>query len=156
MSDWYSKITEDPDDLSPLIDAVAYYEQELTSARKDLNVDGRKIEDVQKRLPGWAEFRFNQLQELEAILKYLNLKLDKKRGEKHRFYMEKYNRAMTSRDAEKYAEGDDDVLEIALLINQIALLRNKYLGVTKGLEYLHFQLSSVVRLRVAGIEDASL
>ncbi len=155
MAGWYGKVTADPDDYTPLIECVEFYEGELIEARKQLDVKGR-IEDIQKRIPGWAEYRFNQLQELEAILKYLNLKLDKKRGEKHRFYMEKYNRAMTSRDAEKYAEGDDDVLEIALLINQIALLRNKFLGVTKGIEYLHFQISSIVRLRVAGIEDASL
>lgn len=155
MTSWYGKITEDPDDLTPLVDAMAYYEAEVERANKELNVSGR-IEEIQKRIPGWAAFRFNQLQELEAILKYLNLKMDKKRGEKHRFYMEKYARAMSSRDAEKYAEGDDDVLEIAMLINQVALVRNKFLGVSKGIEYLHYQIGGIVKLRVAGIEDATL
>lgn len=155
MAGWYGKITADPNDMSPLVDCIEFYENELIEARKQLDIKGR-IEVICKMIPGWAEYRFNQLQELEAILKYLNLKLDKKRGEKHRYYMEKYNRQLSSRDAEKYAEGDDDVLEIALLINQVALVRNKMLGVTKGIEYLHFQISSITKLRVAGIDDASL
>lgn len=152
---WYGRVTADPDDLSPLIDCAEWYEKELLEAREELKIQGR-IEVIQKKLPGMAEYRFNQLQELEAILKYLNLKLDKARSTAHRFYMEKYNRQLTSRDAEKYAEGDDTVMEIAMLVNQIALLRNKFLGVSKGIEYLHFQIGNITKLRVAGIEDASI
>jgi len=29
---------------------------------------------------------------------------------------------MTSRDAEKYANGDDDVIELAILINSVSVL----------------------------------
>jgi hypothetical protein len=155
MGGWYGRVTADPDDLMPLVDCAEFYEKELIEARMDLQITGR-IELIQKKLPGMAEFRYNQLQELEAILKYLNLKLDKARSAAHRFYMEKYNRQLTSRDAEKYAEGDDKVMEIALLVNQIALLRNKFLGVSKGIEYLHFQIGNITKLRVAGIEDASI
>jgi len=152
---WYGRITADPDDLSPLVDCFEYYEKELIEAREELQIKGR-IEVIQKKLPGMAEYRFNQLQELEAILKYLNLKLDKAKGKAYRHYMEKYDRSLSSRDADKYADSDDEVIEIALLVNQVALLRNKFLGVSKGIEYLHYQLTSIVRLRVAGIEDATL
>jgi len=152
---WYGRITADPDDLSPLIDCFAYYEKEIEEARKDLNISGR-IEVIQKRLPGMAEYRFNQLQELEAILKYLNIKFDKAKVAAYRNYMEKYDRALTSRDADKYADSDDAVIELALLVNQVALLRNKFLGISKGIEYLHFQIGNITKLRVAGIEDASL
>jgi len=152
---WYGRITADPDDLSPLVECFAYYEAQLEEARKELNVSGR-IEVIQKKLPGMAEYRYNQLQELEAILRYLELKFNKAKGKAHRHYMEKYDRALTSRDAEKYADSDDEVLEIALLVNQVSLLRNKFLGVSKGIEYLHFQIGNITKLRVAGIEDASL
>lgn len=153
---WYGRITADPDDLTPLVECFEYYEAELEDARKDLNLKGKRIEDIQKRLPGMAEYRFNQLQELEAILKYLNLKLDRVKGKAYRNYMEKYDRALTSRDADKYADSDDSVLEVALLVNQVALLRNKYLGISKGIEYLHFQIGNISKLRIAGIEDATL
>ena len=155
MSGWYARVTNDPDDFSPIADCVAYYEGQLAEARKDLEVSGR-VEIIAKKLPGLAEYRYNQLQELEAILKYLNIKFDKTRGHAYRHYMEKYDRALTGRDAEKYADTDDKVFNLALLINQIALLRNKFLGISKGLEMLNYQISNIIKLRVAGIEDASL
>lgn len=155
MSGWYSKITEDPTDLTPLVECFAYFERQLEEARIELDVGGR-IELIAKKLPGMAEYRYNQLQELEAILKFLNIRLDKVRGARFRFYMEKYDKALSAREADKFADGDDQVIDLALLINQIAMIRNKYLGVTKGIEYLHFQLGNIIKLRTAGIEDASL
>jgi len=35
-------------------------------------------------------------------------------------------------------------------------LRNKWLGVLKGLDQKQWQITNVVKLRVAGMEDASL
>lgn len=155
MSGWYDKITADPDDQTPLIECFAYYEKQLAEARHDLDVAGR-IEIMAKKLPGMAEYRFNQLQELEAILKYLNIRMDKVRGQRFRFYMEKYDRELRSSEADKFASGDDAVIDLALLINHVALLRNKFLGISKGIEYLHYQISNIIKLRIAGIEDSSL
>lgn len=155
MAGWYDKITADPDDLTPLVDCFAYFEKQLTEAREELDVVGR-IEIMAKKLPGMAEYRFNQLQELEAILKYLQIRMDKVRGQRYRFYMEKYDRELKSSDADKFAAGDDQVIDLALMINHVALLRNKFLGVSKGIEYLHFQIGNVIKLRIAGIEDATL
>ena len=155
MSGWYDRITADPNDQTPLIDCFAYYEKELLEARKDLVATGR-IESMAKRLPGMAEYRFNQLQELEAILKYLNIRFDKARGKAYRQYLERYDRALSSKDAEKYADSDDDVTDLALLINHVALLRNKFLGISKGIDQLNWQITNIVKLRIAGIEDASL
>ena len=60
---------------------------------------------------------------------------------------------MTSRDAEKYAEAEDEVIDMETIINEVALLRNKWLGVMKGIESKNFMLGHVVRLRTAGMED---
>ena len=60
---------------------------------------------------------------------------------------------MTSRDAEKYAEAEDEVVDFETIINEVALLRNKWLGVMKGLESKNFMIGHVVRLRTAGMED---
>jgi hypothetical protein len=42
------------------------------------------------------------------------------------------------------------------IINEVALLRNKWLGIMKGLESKNFMLGHVTRLRTAGMEDASI
>jgi hypothetical protein len=43
-----------------------------------------------------------------------------------------------------------------VLINEVALLRNKWLGILKGIDAKQWQLGHIVRLRTAGMEDVSI
>lgn len=155
MSRWYSKIAE-TEDLSPIADAFVYFDDQYEEARKEMSPNGRRIEDLAKTLPGIVEHRWGQLQEIEAILKLLELRLDRAKGAARRRYLEHYERSLSERMAEKYADCDPDVTAFAELIIQVSLVRNKFVSLTKGYEYLHFQLSNITKLRVAGIEDATL
>jgi len=104
-------------------------------------------------LPGITEHRFNQLQEIEAVLNYLNIQLRKIRRRHFQKYLEAYARQLTSRDAEKYVDGEDEVIDFETIINEVALLRNKWLGVMKGLDSKQWMAGHIVRLRTAGMED---
>lgn len=149
---WYSRVTAD---FSAIPDFIAHYERELEDARRDCRVGGL-IEKNITQLPGITEHRFNQLQEIEAVLNYLNIQLRKIRRKHFQKYLEGYARALTSRDAEKYVDGEDEVIDFETLINEVALLRNKYLGIMKAMESKNFMLGHVVRLRAAGMEDIQL
>jgi len=127
----------------------------LNSARFDVSIKG-KIEKNLADLPGVTEHRFNQLQEVEAVLNYLNIQLRKIRRKHFQKYLEAYNRALTSRDAEKYVDGEEEVIDFETIINEVALIRNKWLGILKGIESKNFMLGHVVRLRAAGMEDVTL
>jgi len=146
---WYSKVVAD---LSNIPDFIDHYERELDDAKRDCRVGGL-IEKNITALPGITEHRFNQLQEIEAVLNYLNIQLRKIRRKHFQKYLEGYARALTSRDAEKYVDGEDEVIEFETLINEVALLRNRFLGILKGMESKNFMLGHIVRLRAAGMED---
>lgn len=148
----YSEVTRN---LTLIPDFIAQYERELEDARREVKITGN-IETNIKMLPGITEFRFNQLQEIEAVLKYLNIQHDVIQQKHYKKYLEAYARALSSRDAERYAENEQEVVEMKLIVNEVALLRNNYLGVLKGLEAKQWQLGHIVRLRVVGLEDASL
>ena len=62
----------------------------------------------------------------------------------------------TSRDAEKYVDGEDEVIDFETIINEVALLRNKFLGVMKGFDSKNFMMGHIVRLRTAGMEDVQV
>ena len=49
-----------------------------------------------------------------------------------------------------------EVIDFETLINEVALLRNKYLGIMKGLDTKQWQLGHIVRLRTAGMEDVQV
>jgi len=146
---FYNKIVANLGEIPNFID---YYEGELIAAKADIKIRGN-VERALSNLPGETEHRFNQLQEIEAVLEFLNIQLRKIRQSHYKKYLEAYARALTSRDAEKYAEAEDEVIDMETIINEVALLRNKWLGVMKGIESKNFMLGHVVGLRTAGMED---
>jgi hypothetical protein len=149
---WYSRVVAN---LGEIPDFIAHYERELDQARAEVRLGG-VVERNIKELPGITEHRFNQLQEIEAVLNYLNIQLRKIRRKHFQKYLEGYARALTSRDAEKYVDGEDEVVDFETIINEVALLRNKYLGILKGLDSKQWMSGHIVKLRTAGMEDISV
>ena len=152
MTNWYTQITQN---LSVIPDFISHYESQLIQAKHDVTIKGNVEKNV-AGLPGTTEFRFNQLQEIEAVLNFLNIQLRKIRRKHFQKYLEAYNRALTSRDAEKYVDGESEVIDFEILINEVALLRNRWLGILKGLEAKQWQMGHIVRLRTAGMEDITV
>ena len=149
---WYSEVSRD---IGKIPDAILHFETELRDAKLECKVKGN-VEKLAAELPGIVEHRFNQLQEIEAILNYLNIELRRLRSSFFKKYLENYQRALSSRDVEKYVDGEADVVDYEKIINEFALLRNKWLGVLKALDQKQWQITNVVKLRVAGMEDATL
>ena len=149
MSTWYNKVVGD---LGTIVDSITYFENELNDARYECRIKG-SLEKSSSALPGITEYRFNQLQEIEAILEHLNIELRKVRSITFRKYLESYNRTLSSRDAEKFVDSEQDVIDLTHLTNRFSLLRNQYLGIMKGLDTKQWQIGHITRLRTAGMED---
>ena len=151
-TNWYTRVSGD---LSVIPDFISHYEIELDKAKHDAKIWGNVEKNI-AALPGITENRFNQLQEIEAVLELLNIQLRKIRRKHFQKYLEAYNRVLTSRDAEKYVDGEDEVIDFETIINSVAFLRNQYLGILKGLDSKNFMMGHIVRLRVAGMEDITV
>ena len=152
MTNWYNEVSRN---LDKIPNAINHYEAELEQAKREVRIYGN-LEKASAALPGIVEQRFSQLQEIEAILNYLNIELRRTRSKSFKKFLENYNRALSSRDAEKYVDGESDVVDMEKIINEFALLRNQWLGITKGLDQKQWQITNIVKLRVAGMEDADI
>ena len=97
MANWFSIVSQD---ISKIPDAILHYETELERASAEVKLHGN-LEKQSASMPGVVEERFRQLQEVEGILKHLEIQ--------HR------------------------------------RLRTK-----------HWHITNIVKLRVAGMEDANL
>lgn len=154
MSVWFNKVR---DDLSHIPDCISHFEDELADARKDLAISSNKtVERHSAELPGVIGHRHTQLQEIEAILEYLNIQLRKTRAGVFKKFLENYQRQLSSRDCEKYTDGDPDVVALTEIVNEFALLRNSYISLFKGLEQKGWMISHIVKLRAAGLEDIKI
>ena len=149
---WYNRVTQD---ITLLPQFIGYYNDELQEAKRDVRIGG-VVEKNIKELPGISEQRFNQLQEVEAVLVFLNKELRKVKQKHYKAYLEGYAKALTSRDAEKYADAEPEVIDYEMIVNEVALMRNRWLGIMKGLDQKQWQLGHIVKLRTAGMEDITL
>ena len=103
--------------------------------------------------------------EIDYDVRYVELSNTGRRGTKWTFkedfrdekkYLENYQRALSSRDCEKYVEGEADVVDMEKIVNEFAMLRNQWLGIIKALDIKQWQLSNIIKLRTAGLEDITL
>lgn len=149
---WYNKVIKD---ITLIPDAIEYFQAELIHAKKDCKING-SLEKASSSLPGIVEQRFSQLQEIEAILEYLNIELKSIKSYHFRKYLEAYARALSTRECDKYVEGESEVVEFEKLINEFALLRNQWLSIHKALDIKQWQLTNIIKLRCSGFEDAMI
>ena len=140
---WFSDIVKS---IANIPAAINHYETALYG----------RLEKAASTLPGIVEQRFGQLQEIEAVLNHLNRELRRLRTKHYKIYLENYQRALSSRDVEKYVDGEDEVCDFEAIVNEWALLRNKWLGILKGLDQKQWQITNITKLRVAGMEDADV
>jgi hypothetical protein len=151
---WFKAIAI-ADDVSYLDAATDHFEKELLEAGAECEIKG-SLEQAAARLPGIFQYRYHQLQEVEAILEYLNIELKKLRSIHFRKYKETYNTDLASTVIEKYIDGEDDIVAWTKAVNAFALIRNQFAGITKSLDIKNFQIGHATKLRVMGIEDAFL
>jgi hypothetical protein len=152
MNSWYNKVVSDLNNLPLFID---FYTSEFEKACIEINIKG-SVEIMLSRLPGITQECFTNLQEIEAVLQFLNIELKKIQRKHFQKYLEHYNRALSSRDVDKYVAGEKEVNDMDLLINEVALLRNKFLAIMKGLESKNYMLGHLVKLKCAGLEDFTI
>ena len=63
---------------------------------------------------------------------------------------------MSSNDVKQYIDGDKNIMDLQLIINDIALVRNKFISITKALDVKNWQLSNVTKSLCAGLNDVIL
>lgn len=151
---WYNKVSGN-NGLTLLPSCIDYFQKELGDARRELNLTGARLEALGQKLPGMIEYRYAQLQEVEAILEYLNIRLNQIRSHTFQKY-KRQNLALSDSAAKAFAEGDTDYVDMAIVVNEFSLIRNKYIGTLKAIDQISWQIGNITRLRVAGLDDAQL
>lgn len=142
--------------------ALAYYDSEIEAGhvyldsldRQSLIYKPIQIADIQRRNPGMMARYYQLAQEADALKEYLLDKANMAKVKHLKLYKESYPRELSDRMAEKYAEAEIEYIELRELIGEVGLRKERIVGFTKGLEQLHFQINSHIKLRELGIEDA--
>jgi len=149
---FFKKLIEKSElDFDILAKALEFYEEEIEKAKKDVKITN-SLEKNAIELPGSIEYRFSQLQDISSIVEFIERRLNKLKTEKLKYYLENYNRSLTIREAEKYAEGEDDVLALYDLLNTFNYIKGRYTAIIKALDIKAYQITNLVKLKSMNID----
>ena len=81
---WFSIVSQD---ISKIPEAISHFETELDKASQEVKLHGN-IEKQSASMPGVVEERFRQLQEVEGILKHLEIQHRRLRTKHYKKYCE--------------------------------------------------------------------
>lgn len=149
---WHRVVEQDE---TKIIDCVSYFTNELEEASKEVKIYGSITKQLQN-LPGIYEARYSQYRQVESVVEVLEVKLKAVKTTLFTKYSTNMKRMISSTDAWKYVEGDPQYIASALLLAEVVHVRDRYLGVIKSLEQKSWSLNMIAKLRVAGIEDATI
>lgn len=159
MRRWYTRVFNETDPIKQLAiiaDACVAYEAEYDEARAELDPPSGLLTRIESRLPGLAADNMSRIGDLNSMLKHLeNMEAVAKKVETEKL-MSTYQRALSETVAGKYADAHDSVQGIRAIRFRLGSISALYDGISRGLEYMHFQLTNITKLKVAGLDDAEL
>jgi hypothetical protein len=159
---WFDKISSvNPDDQIALADKIGEFINVFDGLYDELSREaiiqkGVRVEEIAARIPGLAERNWGLYVECDAILKYIEIQIDRAQGKARKNFIEHYNRDLTSQQVEKYSAADEKVLAYRAMAIEVGLIRGKFTALSKNIEMAHFQIGNLTKLRCAGIEDATI
>lgn len=139
-------------DISVINEFIQYYNNEYLEAQEETKIHGNVVEQA-KKLPSQMAYRFAQLQEIEAVLRYIEILRDQQQSKSWIKFSTGYKKTLQSSEKKYYVMGDPDFITMETWVNDIAYIRNKYLAITKGFDSKNFALSNIIKLKTAGIDD---
>jgi len=144
------KINRDP---KALVDYLEKAEEEYEKGKSRLRVSGELQKEASEH-PAWLGRLDEVRAELKALRNYYRGKADRVRGTLYREYLEQYSRALAARDIEQYINSDKRWQKADDLAQEIELLYSKYESLVEAFRSKGWAISHIVKLRVAGLEDA--
>ena len=150
---WFRRVSNNPNDLVLIADMVQFYEKELEGMHEEAEIRGN-LEQSLARLPGIFDYRLEQLKSIKSVLQLLTIKLDDVKSQSYIKFAEHYPRDLKTTEIKQYVDGDQSVVAMKILVNEVQYLYEQYEGKIRSYEIKHYQLTNITKLRVAGVEDA--
>lgn len=156
MAQWYRRIFKEIDptrQLALICDACEAYEAEYASALEDIKPPKGRMAVMEMKIPGLAAENMARVGDLDIMLQHLENMESVARKKRQEYYMEHYQRKLSESVAKAYADADDEVQAIRLIRFRVGSVSAQFDSISRGLEYMHFQITNLVKLKIAGLDD---
>lgn len=132
------------------------YHEDLDLAEKRLSLKGKTMEAALKDQAAWPIVYANMKAELDTILKYVALQVDRQRGIAYQRYTEQYSRELSDRAKERYIDQNEDYLKYQELYLEVQEVREKASAVVDAFTTRGFALRDLTQIRINQLHSVEL
>lgn len=157
MARWYRRIFAETDanrQLALICDACEAYEAEYPDALESIKPPTGKMAVMEMKIAGLAAENMARCGDLDIMLQHLENMESVARKKRQEYYMDHYQRKLSESVAKTYADADDEVQAIRSIRFRVGSVSAQFDAISRGLEYMHYQISNLNKLKCAGLDDA--
>lgn len=126
---------------------LAKHMDEIDLAPQRLSLKGKLLEEALKDQGAWPIHYAYQKSELDSLVKYIGMEVDRVRSEAFRRY-ESYSRQLSDRTTDKYIDSDPEFLQYQELYLEVKELYEKVSAVVDAFTTRGFALRDITAIRV--------
>ena len=132
------------------------YNEFLSEAKNDLELSGKTLGDASKEHPSLQMYYHERLVELNTLLKYCEMELNKVKSLLYVDLVKNSKMALSDREREKFIMGEDKFITMNKVWLEVKELHDKFDAVYGAFISRGYSLNNITKARVASIEDAIL
>lgn len=140
-------------DLSNLVEILDRYERAYASFTSDVQLKGKQIGNANSENPSLLAYYDERRAELKSIMQFVEMHVDKVKGELWVKYTEVHSRELGPKDKEMYIKKDPEYLKRYQLFLCVQELYTRYVAAVDAFINRGFSLRNITNLRVAQVEN---
>lgn len=141
------------DSITNIPKIVETYEGYLSDFQKNLTIKGKRLELANYEQATWMSYYDERRVELHAIVRYMEMYVEKVRGKLWRDYTENYSRDLSPKDKDQYINNEKAFLDATSLFLEIRELYEKFESVVESFKARGYALNNITRIRIADMGD---
>jgi len=135
---------------------LAEYESVLEDAKKNIEIEGKRLEIANREQPVWMNYYFQKKIELNTLVKYIESQVQRVRGKLFRSYDSTMQRDLSDRAKDKYIDNEDAYLEMFEIYLEVKETYDKYSALVDVMQQRGYSLNNITKIRVASLEDVEI
>lgn len=143
-------------DLSNIVEILDKYERALAGVDKELELKGKPIQQANSENPSLLAYYDERKVELKSLMQFVDMHVEKVKGELWQRYTENHSRDLSSRDKDMYIKKDPEYLKRYQLFLCVQDLYMRYEATVEAFVARGFSLRNITNLRVAQIENGTI
>ena len=147
-----SKIADLGKDYKNLPKLLEVYENELSNAKEQLEIKGKKLEIANSENSAWLHYYDQRRVELHTLVKFFKAEEERVRGSLFKSYKENYSRALGEREINRYIDNEEKYIYVHSLLLEVEELYEQYQSTVNAFVSRNYALSNITKIRVAQLE----